>query len=138
MKEFISGLAILLILLIFPLQSQVDTLNAFKINNLNDIVYNAAERARFDGYFTPQNIEEIKTKTAAVFNVDPSEVQFTGTESIRYRQETYDLNRQKIEFEVTVPFGTILPSAAFLGVDTTINDQNIVKKGYVFSEVLEQ
>lgn len=135
MKEFIAGTAMLLILLIFPLQAQVDTINAFKINNMNAVVYNSAEQARFDGYFTPDNIDKLKTELAAVFSVDPSEVVFEGTTTVKYRSTIYD-EREKIEYKITVPFGTLIASADLLDIEQDVNEKTMTKSGFVFSEVL--
>lgn len=126
----------LLILLIFPLQAQVDTINAFKINNMNSVVYNAAEQARFDGYFTTENIDNIKAELAAVFKVDPSEVVFEGTTTIKYRSTIYD-EREKIEYKITVPFGTLIASADLLDIEQNVNEKTMTKSGFVFSEVLQ-
>lgn len=136
MKEFISGIAILLLLLIFPIQAQTDTINAFKINNLNEIVYNSIEQARFDGYFTPDNVMQLKDKLAVVFDVDPDQVVFEGTTTIKYRTSNYD-EREKIEYKISVPFGTLISSAKFLDIDEDVNNKTIVKSGFVFSEVLK-
>lgn len=135
MKEFISGTAMLLLLLIFPLQAQTDTLSAYKINNLNEIVFNAAEQARFDGYFTNDNITDTKNKIAQVFNIEPSEVIINATTTPKFRSNEYD-ERERIEYEIIVPFKGIFASSQFLGLSDEINNKNIVKKGYIFSEVL--
>lgn len=135
MKEFISGVAILLILLIFPLQSVRDTTNAHKISSLNEIVFNSIEQARFDGYFTEENIDETKEKIAGVFKVEKSEIEFNGTTSIKYRTSEFD-EREKIEYKFIIPFKNIFGGASFLGLSDEVNNKNIVKEGHVFSEVL--
>lgn len=136
MKEFLSGVAILLLLLIFPLQSQLDTINAYKINKFNEILFNSAEQARFDGRFTNENITETKNKLADVFKVEPSEIVFNATTSIKYRSDEYD-EREKIEYHVSVPLKSIFASANFLGLSDDVNRKVVEKSNYVFSEVLK-
>ena len=137
MKELIAGLAILLILIIFPLQAQVDTINAFKINHLNRIVYNSAEQARFDGYFTDENINETKQKLAKVFGVSEDDITFEGTRTIKYRSTEYNASRDRIEYKITVPFRNIVAAADFLGISQDENTKSLIKQGFVLSEVLK-
>ena len=135
MKEFISGVAILILLLIFPLQAQYDTVNAYKINRMNDVVYMTAERARFEGRFTTEMIETAKTEIAKAFNVGVNEVTFEGTTTKTVRSDKYS-EAGKIHYKYTVPFKNILASAKFLGISDAKNRQLAVKEGFVYSEVL--
>jgi hypothetical protein len=60
MKNFLAGLAIIVLLIVFPLQSVLEISNERRLQKFSDIVYEAAQTARLDGYFKQETINKLK------------------------------------------------------------------------------
>lgn len=133
MKEMISGVAILLVLLIFPLQSMTDTATAYKLDRINEIMFNAAEEARYDGYFSDP--DKVKQDILSVLGdkAKDGDVVFEAEEDIKYRNTEDYASRERIEYKLTVTLRGVL---GFLSYDSPRNTFVYVKEGFVYSEVL--
>lgn len=135
MKEYIVGLAIFLILMFFPLQWTINQVNHYKMQTLNNIVYNAAQKARTDGYFKPYNIDEMKNKIIDALNIEENMIRVDVTTIPKYRFDSFD-TREMISFEIGIPIDKVIAMNIFFGIDDGINGYEYIIRGEVPSELL--
>ncbi len=136
MKEAIVGLAMLLLLIIFPLQNALDVINGRRMEKFDIIVYKATQTARTDGYFTPANIASLRNDIKTAFpDVNDSDIVINVTTTPRYRLDVFD-EREVINYEISVPIEKVIATADLLGINPADNRYRYTKRGYVLSEVL--
>jgi len=136
MKGFIVTLASLLLLIVFPLQNIVDTINHYRIGVLIDIIHVSKEKARVEGRFTPDNINELKTNIMKAFpDIVETDITIDVETSMKYKTDTFDM-REAIHYNISVPIEKIIAANKFFGIPDEINRYNYARQGYVFSEVL--
>lgn len=123
MKDFITGIVIITILLIFPVQYVLDQINDTRIKNLELVVNNSKEIAKQDGYFTPSNIANLKSQIADTFDINESEITISATTTPKFRRNEYD-EREQIKYKISVPIKKIIVAASFFKIDENNN------KGY--------
>lgn len=136
MKNFIVMCATTLLMLVFILQSPLDTINNTRIEQFNELVNRATEQARFDGYFTDFNINELKSNILAKFpNLSEGEIIINVTTTPKYRTNEFD-EREVINFEIGVPIKKIIALNTLVGISDFDNQYIYKRSGYVLSEVL--
>lgn len=136
MKGFIVTFASLLLLIVFPLQNIVDTMNHYRIGVLLDIIHVSKETARIDGRFTTDNINELKNSIMKAFpDISESDITIDVETSIKYKTDTFDM-REAIYYNISVPIEKIVAANRLFGIPDEINRYYYEKEGYVFSEVL--
>lgn len=138
MKNFIAGMTILIILVVFPLQNALEVVNDHKINKLDEIVYRATQTARTDGYFTLENIAELKANITSSFSdVIDSDIYLNlqDNDRVKYRLNEFD-EREIIKYEIGIPIKKVIVAGGLFGIDDADNQYMYIKKGYVLSEVL--
>ncbi len=135
MKNFIAGAAILMLLLIFPLQTALEMINEARISRFSNIVYLATQKARTDGYFKQSNIDKLKNDLMAAFpDLIASEIQIDVTKTPRYRTDVFD-NREVIYYDIRIPVKKILAVPGFFGISASENQYMSRRSGFVLSEV---
>lgn len=135
MKEFIVGISVLLILMFFPLQWVLNQVNHYKIQSVNNIVHNAAQKARTDGYFKEYNINEMKINIASALSIDEGRIEVNVTTTPKYRFDSFD-QREMITYEIIVPIDSIMAMNSFFGISDEKNKFEYTIKGEVPSELL--
>jgi hypothetical protein len=137
MKTFIVTIACLIIIMVFPMQNVLDTVNSHKIERLDEAVYVACQKARTDGRFTDGNIDELKGNILAIFpDVEESEITIDVTTAKKYKRFEYD-SRETINYRIVVPIKKIINMNRVLGISDERNKTEYVIKGYVLSEAVE-
>lgn len=130
MKELIVLMAVLLILMVFPLQYATEQKNHHNLSVLYSLVNASKEEARQDGYFTTTNITNLKTQISSKFkDVTEAEITITAT-TLADRKVRGEL----IYYRVEVPIKKILAAATFWGIDPADNQMNFVIEAYAASE----
>lgn len=137
MKEYIVGVAVFLVLIFFPLQWSINQINHYKIQTTNNIVYNAAQKARTDGYFKQSNLDKIRLQISTKLKVQPSEVRIEATTVPKYRLDNFD-EREMICFEVGIPIDKVIAANIFYGISNEENSYEYIISGEVPSELLPQ
>jgi uncharacterized protein YkvS len=136
MKDIIVMIFILPFLLFFPIQSIVDDINRAKKEQFDSIVYNATQKARFEGCFKSDNINELKSGILKAFNdIEEGDIIMDLTTTPKYRADMFD-ERETINYRIAVPIKRIFAMASFFGIDGENNKYWYGKEGYVLSEVL--
>ncbi|OEF99446.1 hypothetical protein BHF71_09040 [Vulcanibacillus modesticaldus] len=135
MKEYIVGFSVFLILMFFPLQWAINQINHYKIQTFNNIVNNAAQKARTDGYFKEYNINELKTKIEDALHIDQSQIRINVTTTPKYRFDEFD-QREMISYEIGIPIEKIIAMHRFFGIDEEKNKFEYIVSGEVASELL--
>ncbi len=135
MKELIVCCALIILLLIFPLQYALELSNEVRINKFSDIVYVSTQKARTDGYFTPANIAELRANLLTAFpDLADSEIYIDVTTTPKYRINYFD-QRELIYYDIRIPVRSIIAVPAFFGLTPAQNSYMSIRRGFVLSEV---
>jgi len=135
MKDFIIGTTIFLLLMFFPLQWVANQVNHYKIQTVNNIVHSAAQKARIDGCFNEENINEMRMKIANALSVSADQIRIDVTTTPKYRFDQFQAN-EMIHYEIGVPIEKVIAMHRFFGIAETENQFEYVVKGEVASERL--
>ena len=136
MKEFLAIIAIIMILLYFPLQNVLDVANHNRINSLHQIVHSASQKARIEGKFTNEIVQEMTSNIKSKFsNISESEIDISVTSNTVYRLPEFD-EKNVIKYKISVPIKKLLAMNGFLGVSDEENKTMYTVEGYVLSELL--
>ncbi len=137
MKEYIVGFAVFLVLIFFPLQWSVNQINHYKIQTTNNIVYNAAQKARTDGYFKQSNLDDLRMQITNKLKVSPADIRIEATRTPKYRLDNFD-EREMIHFEIGIPIDKVIAANIFYGISDQDNSYEYIISGEVPSELLPQ
>ena len=136
MKNFLAGLVMVLLLIIFPLQSVLEIINERRIQVFSDVVYTSVQTARTDGYFKQSNIDNLRQKLIAEFpELSPADIQVNVTTTMKYRTSVYD-EREAINYDIQIPIRKIVAVPAYWGITDDENQTFARRQGFVWSEVL--
>ena len=135
MKEFIVGISVFLVLMFFPTQWILSQINHYKIQSVTNITHNAAQKARIDGYFKEETINQMTNDIATVLSVDESKIKVEVTTTPKYRLDNFD-QREMISYEIRIPISRVIAMNSFLGIKNEDNQFEYVIKGEVTSELL--
>lgn len=135
MKQLIALCASLILLLTFPLQYALEQRNHYRISQLHLFVNNAKEKARFEGFFSEDIIDELITNISNTFNIDKSEVVVDATTVPRYRTNEFN-EHELIYYRVEVPIKKIIAANVFWGISDIDNKQMYVIDNHCSSELL--
>lgn len=134
MKNLIVLLGALVILLTFPLQYALEQKNHHNLSQLYKFVNNAKEIAKQDGYFTDDNIDDLKVNILNEFDeIEEAEIIINVTRTPKYRVNTFD-ERELIYYEIGVPLKKIISSNAFWGIEDADNQMTYYIRNYTSSE----
>lgn len=136
MKQFIVLLAILPFMMIFLMQYTVEQENHYNLSLLQQMVYESKEQAKQDGYFTADNISNLKAGISNAFDVSPDEIIITTDSIPKYRVNQFD-ERELIHFKIQVPLNRIVAGAAFFGINEEENRGMYTIESYAASELLK-
>jgi len=135
LKNFITGAAILILLLIFPLQNVQDLINQNRINKFSNIVYVSTQTARTDGRFTQRNIGRLKSDLLSAFpDLSEADIYIDVTTAPKYRTDEFD-NREAIYYDIGIPVRKVLAAPRFFGLSDSENQYISRRTGFVLSEV---
>lgn len=135
MKNFMTGAAILILLLIFPLQNVQDQINQNRINKFSSIVYLATQTARVDGYFKQDNTSKLKADLMAAFpDLSEADIYIDVTTTPKYRTDAFD-SREAIFYDIRIPVRKIIASPGFFGLSESENQYVSKRSGFILSEV---
>lgn len=135
MKNFITGACILILLIIFPLQSVQDLINHSRINKFSNIVYLSTQTARTDGYFKQTNIDKLKADLMSAFpDLSEADIYIKVTTTPKYRMDVFD-SREAIYYDIRIPVRRILAAPRFFGLSDSENQYISRRSGFVLSEV---
>ena len=136
MKNFIAGVAVLLVILLFPLQIAMDVINDQRLNKFDVITFKAIQIARTDGYFKQSTIENLKSELLTEFpDLEESDIVINVTTTPKYRTNEFD-DREVISYDIAIPVSNVIVAGSLLGLSDNENSFMSRKKGYVLSEVL--
>lgn len=135
MKNFLAGLAIILLLIVFPLQSVLEISNERRLQKFSDAVYEAAQTARLDGYFKQETIDRLKQNLINEFpDLSESDIYINVTTARKYRTYVFD-DRETINYDIRIPIKKIVAVPAFWGISDSDNKATAVRSSFVLSEV---
>ncbi|ACL77425.1 hypothetical protein [Ruminiclostridium cellulolyticum] len=136
MKNFLAGLAIVVLLIVFPLQSVLEISNERRIQRFSDIVYVAAQTARLDGYFKQTTIDKLKSDLMKEFpDLSDGDIYVNVTTTMKYRTNEFD-EREAINYDIRIPIRKIVAVPAYWGISENENRTTAKRAGFVLSEVL--
>ncbi|AEY65627.1 hypothetical protein [Clostridium sp. BNL1100] len=136
MKNFLAGLAIVVLLIVFPLQSVLEISNERRVQRFSDIVYVAAQTARLDGYFKQTTIDKLKSDLMKEFHdLSDGDIYINVTTTMKYRTNEFD-EREAINYDIRIQIRKIVAVPAYWGISESENQTNAKRAGFVLSEVL--
>lgn len=125
----------LILLIIFPLQTALEIINEARINKFSNIVYAATQTARTDGYFKESNIARIQNELLSAFDdLDLTDIYIDVTRTPKYRTDVFD-NREAIYYDIRIPIRKIIAAPGLFGISPEQNQFIIKRTGFVLSEV---
>lgn len=138
MKQLIVLTAILPLMLLFVAQFTLEQKNNYIINDFQQQVYTAKERAKQEGCFTQEIIEELKENISNNLGISESDIAITATETPKYRINYYDPSKERglIHYSVSIPIDKIMAGGRLLGVPPEENKAIYVVEGTTVSEKL--
>lgn len=136
MKNFLAGLAIILLLIVFPLQSVLEITNERRIQKFSDVVYEAAQTARLDGYFKQETIDKLKHDLLTSFpDLSEGDIYINVTTTKKYRTYKFD-ERETINYDIRIPIRKIVAVPSYWGISDSDNKAMAERNSFVLSEVL--
>ena len=141
MKNFIVTLAVFLLLIIFPLQTALETVNEQRKSKFNNIVHVAVQQARKEGGFTKEIEKKMRDSLEAL--VDPGDINeikiALGEDGVvKYRDDGFD--QDIIKYSIEIPIGKIVAVPRIFGLskeeEEKYNKYIVKKEGSVLSEKL--
>ncbi len=136
MKQLIVMSAVLILLLIFPLQYALEQKNYYYMGQFQKYVYNAKEEARAEGYFSNGIIDELKANIIGEFNdIEESEILIEVTRIPKYRTNEFD-EREMIHYKIGIPIKKLIVAHAMLGISDDENKMYYFIENYASSELL--
>lgn len=137
MKVILAFFAVLIILVFVTFQPIVNQINHYRMSTAQNIVHNAAQRARTDGYFTTTNLNRMVTELTTAFpNINPGDIDIVEATSVpKYRVDSFD-QREMILYDIELPIDRILIMPGFFGLTEEQNKMTYAVKGEVASELL--
>lgn len=116
MKNLIVLCAVLILLMVFPLQYALNTKNHCIISITQKHVHNGKERARQIGYFSDENIQTIRKNIARDSHLKLEDIKIVAT-GIENRQK----RGNHIHYKVTIPLHKIIAASEMWGIDKANN-----------------
>lgn len=136
MKQLIVILAIQPFLIFFILQYTLEQKNHYNINQFQSLVYSAKEQAKQDGYFTSQNINNLKNEIATQFDIPENQIIIDATQVPKYRIN--DFNQcELIHYRVSVPIEKLIAANRMWGISDGENKKMYTIDNYAASELLQ-
>ena len=136
MKNFLAGLAIVVLLIVFPLQAVLEITNERQIQRFSDIVYVATQTSRIDGYFKQATIDKLKQDLMSDFpDLTAGDIFVNVTTTKKYRTSVFD-EREAINYDIRIPIRKIVAVPAYWGISESDNQVTAKRAGFVLSEVL--
>jgi len=136
MKNFLAGLAIVVLLIVFPLQSVLEISNERRMQRFSDVVYIATQTARLDGYFKQATIDKLKQDLESDFpDLADGDIYVSVTTTMKYRTSVFD-EREAINYDIRIPIRKIVAVPAYWGISDSENQVTAKRAGFVLSEVL--
>jgi hypothetical protein len=134
MKEFIVLCAALLIIILFPVQSLLDTAYNAREQVFDTTVRSYAERARIAGKFTPEILNDMRDELCDKLpGLSGGDIDFTGTTAQKYRGESAS-DDSMIDFRVTMPIRNRFVNGLIFGSILPGNTEVYACSGQVYSE----
>ena len=136
MKQLIIMSAVMILLMLFPLQYALEQKNYYEISQFQKIVYNAKEQAISAGYFTDAIINDLKANIVAEFkDVEEGELIIEVTKTPKYRTDIFD-QREMIYYKIGVPIHKLIAGNRFLGISDEENASYYIIESYAASELV--
>ncbi len=133
MKEIIALCAVFILLMTFPLQYALNTKNHYSISLMQKHVNNAKELARQEGYFTTDNLNNLKKEISDDFSIPDEEVLIVATDVLERKSRG-----QLIYYKVSVPIKNIIAANVFWGISNEKNKGVYEIENYASSEWVAQ
>jgi len=137
MNNYLIGIAVVLLLITFPIQQAVEKYNNHKAIIVMKAVDYTIEVAVREGYFTDANQSDLVNRlTGAFADLDTADVEFVSvTETPRYKTELYD-EAELVEWTIRVRINNVFAVPALSGITAENNNYYLYFVGKMPSERL--
>lgn len=131
MKEFITGIAMLLLMCVFILQFTTNQILHNKMVMAESDINVYVEQIKQDGCASSAAAEDLKAKLSSDLKVDPGDIEIDVDDGIKNRGEL-------IAYSVTYPLEGVIGAGGFFGISTEDNIVRRTRDGYCASEHIEE
>lgn len=129
MKNLITSIACIMILLAFALQFTQNQILHTRITAINQAINSFKEVVKQEGKISDENEGFIKKELSKIAGCKEGEVLVNGDKKVLFRGE-------KIRYIITVPINDIISSAKFWGIGEEENKMNYTIDRYTTSECI--
>lgn len=140
MKEFITGIAMLLILCVFITQFTVNQVIQNKVILAENDINTFVEDIRRDGYVTEQAKANLAAKLKNDLKLtDLSEIKIEGTPFSQRKRRSFGSSYEDslIYYRVEYPIKDVIGANEFLGISENDNETVRIREGKTASEYIE-
>lgn len=135
MKDFIVLIAVLILLLPFPLQYALEEYNHYQKSEIQSYVFSAKEEAKQKGYFTKEIKNKLIDKITKNFNIEKNEISIITDNIRKYRASKFNKDNL-IYYKIEVPVKKIIAVPIIWGINKKENKSKYTIEGYAASEAI--
>lgn len=138
MKDLIVLSAVIVILMIFPLQYALEQQNHYNMSMLQKFVHTAKEQAKQAGEFTNEIQNELKNNIVNQFkSITEQEIKISVSTEKKFRPGNNKFSETSvIYYEIGVPIKKIIAANTFWGIPDNDNQFVYYIKGSTTSELI--
>ncbi len=140
MKEFMTGIAMLIILCVFLTQFTVNQVVQNKVILAENDINTFVEDIRRDGYVTDAAKTELKARLKTVLKLpDDSEIVVEGTPISQRKKRSFSSSYEDslIYYRIEYPIKNVIGASEFLGISDSENEAIRIREGKTASEYIE-
>lgn len=135
MKDFIVLIAVLILLLPFPLQYALEEYNHNQKSEIQSYVFTAKEKAKQEGYFSEEIKEQLKENISNNLGIEESQIHIITDSKRKYRENKFNKDNL-IYYKIEVPIKRIIAVPIIWGISNDENQSVYKVEGYVASEAI--
>lgn len=136
MKQFIVLTAVFILIAVIIIQVPLEMVNYEKKNAIMFYVNNAKEKAKQEGYYTNDILDELKSNISDIMKLNDKEqiiICDGTTKTPKYRQNKYE-EGEEIYIKIAIPFKNIVAASKFLNIED--NNRYFIIENVTTSEKL--
>lgn len=135
MKDFIVLIAVLILLLPFPLQYALEEYNHNQKSEIQSYVFTAKEKAKQKGYFTEEIKKQLVDNISKNLDIKKNEINIITDDKRKYRESKFNKDNL-IHYRIEVPIKRIIAVPSIWGISDEENQSVYTIEGYAASEAI--
>ncbi|GKX28707.1 hypothetical protein SH1V18_11870 [Vallitalea longa] len=135
MKDFIVLIAVLILLLPFPLQYALEEYNHNQKSEIQSYVFTAKEKAKQEGYFTEKIKKQLIESITQNLNIKENDISIITDNKRKYRESKFNKDNL-IHYKIEVPIKKVIAVPIIWGISDEENQTVYTIEGYAASEAI--